>query len=287
MNSTFRSSDVPRFFSSSYAFWLFSKPDGRESEPSPGSQRPRRRSSNGLCGQLILGCQQGMFVSAQFVPLVVVSRSRVAQSRRRSEYSVWPWVYVWRTGRTRSCKRWPGVEKWGCREGDQLLDYRSENSCTSFLPLLPRANSRQASSRFSGLTISSKVLSNLILINLCQRTPPPARVLPILQKLIAAYKLWRGYWIHLDKLTRFGLGAKIESLFIETIQNIFIASHKTKEGRRVYLDKASDVFDLLKFLLQIMWEMKTLDSKKYIALSKHLQEIGRMLGGWQRQTKTP
>jgi len=91
----------------------------------------------------------------------------------------------------------------------------------------------------------------------------------------------------LDKLTRFGLGAKIESLFIETIQNIFIASHKTKEGRRVYLDKASDVFDLLKFLLQIMWEMKTLDSKKYIALSKHLQEIGRMLGGWQRQTKTP
>ena len=91
----------------------------------------------------------------------------------------------------------------------------------------------------------------------------------------------------MDKLTRFGLGAKIESLFIETIQNIFIASRKTKPDKLLYLNKASNSFDILKFMLQIMWEINLLDNKKYIALSKHLEEIGRMLGGWQKKTKTP
>lgn len=117
--------------------------------------------------------------------------------------------------------------------------------------------------------------------------PTPLKTLPILQKLVAAYKLWHIYWPHLDKLTKFNLGAKVESLFVELVQIIFIASIKPKEDRKPYLNKASNTLDLLKFFLQIMWEMKTLDSKKYIALSKHLEEIGRMLGGWQKQTKAP
>jgi hypothetical protein len=34
--------------------------------------------------------------------------------------------------------------------------------------------------------------------------------------------------------------------------------------------------------LNLLWETKNLDSKKYIALSEPLFEIGRMLGGWQK-----
>ena len=81
------------------------------------------------------------------------------------------------------------------------------------------------------------------------------------------------------KLPRFELGAKIDS--------IFIASHKTKPDKLSYLNKASDAFDILKFMLQIMWEINLLDSKKYIALSKHLEEIARRLGGGQKKTKPP
>ena len=43
--------------------------------------------------------------------------------------------------------------------------------------------------------------------------------------------------------------------------------------------------DLLKFFTQISWEMKSLDNKKYVTLSELLNEIGRMLGGWNRQLK--
>ena len=41
---------------------------------------------------------------------------------------------------------------------------------------------------------------------------------------------------------------------------------------------------MLKFFLQISWEIRALDDKKYIALSGYLTEIGKMLGGWIKQT---
>lgn len=79
----------------------------------------------------------------------------------------------------------------------------------------------------------------------------------------------------------------MDVLFIEVIENIFIAQHKNKEQKLLYLNKSSDKLDLLKFLLQISWEIKALDNKKYIVLSEKINEIGRMLGGWQKQTQTP
>ena len=33
----------------------------------------------------------------------------------------------------------------------------------------------------------------------------------------------------------------------------------------------------------VLWETKSLDDKKYIALSVKLDEIGKMLGGWSGQ----
>lgn len=40
---------------------------------------------------------------------------------------------------------------------------------------------------------------------------------------------------------------------------------------------------MLKFFLRVAWEIKSLDNKKYIIISEHLEEIGKMLGGWQKQ----
>lgn len=102
----------------------------------------------------------------------------------------------------------------------------------------------------------------------------------IIQKLIAAYKLWHEFVPHIPKTSRYTLGAKIDNLFIETSELIFTASHLNKEQKLPYLQKASAKLDILKFFLQIIWEIKILDNKKYIALSECLNEIGRMLGGW-------
>ncbi len=90
-----------------------------------------------------------------------------------------------------------------------------------------------------------------------------------------------------SKTFRFNLGSKIDVLFIEIIENTFIARYKNREQKLLYINKASDKLDVLKFLLQVAWEIKFLDNKKYIALSEKLNEIGKMLGGWQKQTQTP
>jgi len=47
--------------------------------------------------------------------------------------------------------------------------------------------------------------------------------------------------------------------------------------------------DLVKLLLQLSWEIKAIDNKKYIHLSERFSEIGKMLGGWKKQLliKTP
>jgi len=75
-------------------------------------------------------------------------------------------------------------------------------------------------------------------------------------------------------------------LFIEIIQNIFTASYKSSRTKLEYLNKASDLLDTLKFLLQILWEIKSLETKKYVVLSSPLEEAGRMLGGWQKKQES-
>jgi len=72
-------------------------------------------------------------------------------------------------------------------------------------------------------------------------------------------------------------------LFIELAELIFTAGFSAKEDKAVIIKKASLKLDLLKFFIQIAWELKAIDNKKFAELSSPLIEIGRMLGGWQRQ----
>ena len=111
---------------------------------------------------------------------------------------------------------------------------------------------------------------------------PPQRVLPIIQRFIAVYKLWDEFKNHFPKKSRYALGAKIDTLFFDTTELLFTASYLSKEQKQPVLQKANGKLDLLKFFLQIAWELKVLDTKKYAELSKLLDEIGRMLGGWRK-----
>ena len=118
---------------------------------------------------------------------------------------------------------------------------------------------------------------------------PPQRVLPILQKLKNTYLLWYEYYQVLPKLHRHSLGQRIDNLFVEVIETIAYASFLSREEKMFYVRLAIQKTDTLKILLMILWETKSLDNKKYVALSIKIDEIGRMLGGWIRgiQKETP
>jgi hypothetical protein len=107
--------------------------------------------------------------------------------------------------------------------------------------------------------------------------------LPLLQKLKECYKLWFENYNTLPKSHRYTLGLKIDSLFIETIEGVSVASFLNKETKLPWIQFSIRKLDTLKILLMVLWETKSLEDKKYIQLSIKLEEIGKMLGGWNGQ----
>ena len=107
--------------------------------------------------------------------------------------------------------------------------------------------------------------------------------MPVIQHLVRAYKLWHEFLPHIPRDTRYTLGTKIDFLLIETIEAVFSASFLTGERKLIEVQKAAAKLDLAKFFIQIVWDVRGLDQRKYIALSELLKEIGRMLGGWSKQ----
>jgi len=74
-------------------------------------------------------------------------------------------------------------------------------------------------------------------------------------------------------------------LFVEVMEMVSAAAFLPKQEKLPYLRIAIRKFDAIKLLLLVLWESKSLDTKKYVALSLPCDEIGKMLGGWQGQLK--
>jgi hypothetical protein len=98
-----------------------------------------------------------------------------------------------------------------------------------------------------------------------------------------AYATWYGYYQILPKLHRHSLGQRIDTLFVEIMEAIAIASFLTREEKAPYVRVAIRKIDTLRVLLMVLWETKSLDDKKYIVVSEKIEKIGRMLGGWSGQ----
>ena len=105
--------------------------------------------------------------------------------------------------------------------------------------------------------------------------------LPVLEKIKQAYLFWYQHYLIIPKTHRYSLGEKIDKFFVEAIEAIVTASFLNQTEKLPYVRLAIRKLDTLKVFLMLLWETKSLDNKKYIALSEKLDEIGRNLGGWQ------
>jgi hypothetical protein len=107
--------------------------------------------------------------------------------------------------------------------------------------------------------------------------------LPILSKAADAYKAWHGFLPSLPRHSRYTIGTKIDGLFVDTVELILTASYAGREEKLPIIIQAGNKLDSLKLFLQIAWELKALDNKKYLTVSNPLSEVGKMLGGWRKQ----
>ncbi|MHB1086554.1 MAG: four helix bundle protein [Minisyncoccota bacterium] len=102
---------------------------------------------------------------------------------------------------------------------------------------------------------------------------------------MSAYIVWHEYHSTLPKIHRYSLGNRIDSLFIEAMEATSAAAFLGRDEKMPYVRLAARKIDTLKLLLMILWETKSLEPKKYVALSEKMDEIGKMLGGWSGQLK--
>jgi len=102
----------------------------------------------------------------------------------------------------------------------------------------------------------------------------------VLQRLKDAYLFWYQYYPIIPKTHRYSLAQKIDTLFIDAIEAVITASFLPRDEKLPYVRLAIRKMDTLKIFLMMLWETKSLDNKKYIALSEKLNEVGRNLGGW-------
>ena len=111
-----------------------------------------------------------------------------------------------------------------------------------------------------------------------------------LEKEKAAYKFWLVLHRNFPKTERYGLGRRIDNLFLEILELTFTASYLPIDPKIILLGKIISRLDILKFFPQLAWENKLIPDEKYIELSKKLQEIGRDIGAWKKglvEKKTP
>ncbi len=95
--------------------------------------------------------------------------------------------------------------------------------------------------------------------------------------------MWHEYHEKIPKSQKYSLGNKIDNIFIEIVEMLSSAAFSAKNEKLPYIKIAIRKLDTLKVLLLVLWESRGLDDKKYAAISVHLHEIGKNIGGWHGQ----
>ncbi len=72
-------------------------------------------------------------------------------------------------------------------------------------------------------------------------------------------------------------------MFIELIESLAVATFLLKDEKLPFIRIGIRKLDTINILILILFETKSIDTKKFIELSEKLNEIGKMLGGWYGQ----
>jgi len=93
----------------------------------------------------------------------------------------------------------------------------------------------------------------------------------------------------MPKGERFGLGQKIDSLFITLLETLHRAAYSPASSKAAFLTEALLTIDSLRFFLQLAWELKLIPSKQFTLIGQEIESIGKMTGGWRKGflPKTP
>jgi hypothetical protein len=110
--------------------------------------------------------------------------------------------------------------------------------------------------------------------------------IPIFKKSYDLYKEFYSLRLTVPKQDRYTLWQKCENILIEILEGILFASQQSKLEKLPTLEKTSVKLNFLRVCIRLMQDIRAISNKKYILIEADLDEIGRMLGGWIKDTKS-
>jgi len=108
---------------------------------------------------------------------------------------------------------------------------------------------------------------------------------PIFKKTYDFLKEFYVFELDLPKKDRYTLGQRCENCLLGILEGIIIAAQAEKSEKLKSLIAVSNKVDLLKVFIRLAFDTKALNEKRYIICQNHLQEIGRMIGGWIKSVR--
>ncbi|MBI2086977.1 MAG: four helix bundle protein [Candidatus Zambryskibacteria bacterium] len=112
--------------------------------------------------------------------------------------------------------------------------------------------------------------------------PPPAKAPSVLFKAKETYSYWLKLYRKIAKPERFGIGEKIDILFLEILELMHSSRYAPVSEKLPYLEKTIGKIDKIKFFLEISWENELMSSGEYALILERLEGMGRELGGWKK-----
>ena len=109
----------------------------------------------------------------------------------------------------------------------------------------------------------------------------------IIHKTYKFYLLLNEYIDYFPKRSRYTIGQKAENKALELMEWLYLARSKKGPSKLLIINKADIQLQILKTIIRLTKDTKSLDMQKHLRLEEGLQEIGRMLGGWIKSLTDP
>jgi hypothetical protein len=84
---------------------------------------------------------------------------------------------------------------------------------------------------------------------------------------------------------KFLIGDRIQNQLADILELLIEAYYGPKTERKAILTSVNIKLEKLRFFLRLCYELGYFSSKQYKHLLEHIQELGRMTGGWLKSLK--
>lgn len=88
------------------------------------------------------------------------------------------------------------------------------------------------------------------------------------------------------KSARFTFTQRIENLGLDIIEDLVEARYAPRANRRPILVRLDGRLARLRVLLRLASKRRLLDTKGYTLLSRRVDDLGKMVGGWKRSLES-